>query len=222
MRMKPSSPGRKAISRAKARNAAMLNLLATPGLGSLVCRRWIAGTGQLVLCVAGFAVFMVWFVKEMGQYYSLINMNEPPPPAQPIWQIAVAGLALVAVSWLWSAVTSVSLWREASADNLQSLKNSIAPPLPKLDAAQIALALANVPQWQQQGDAIVRTFQFKDFPAAMKFVDAVAGLAEQAWHHPDIDIRWNKVSLTLTTHDAGGLTQNDFDLAMQFDRLSLR
>jgi 4a-hydroxytetrahydrobiopterin dehydratase len=55
----------------------------------------------------------------------------------------------------------------------------------------------------------------------MKFVDAVAVAAEQAWHHPDIDIRWNKVTLALTTHDAGGLTQKDFDLARQFDQLSL-
>jgi len=222
MPMKPSSPGRKPVSRAKAKNAALLNLLATPGLGSLLCRRWIAGTGQLALCVAGFAVFMVWFVKEMSQYYSLINMNEPPPPAQAIWRIAAAGVSLVIVSWLWSAVTSLSLWREASADNLQSLKNSAAPPMPRLDAAQIAAALALAPQWQRQGDVIARTFQFKGFPAAVKFMNAVAIAAEQAWHHPDIDIRWNKVTLVLTTHDAGGLTQKDFDLARQFDQLSLR
>ena len=94
--------------------------------------------------------------------------------------------------------------------------------MPKLEDAQIVLALATVPDWNRQGDAIARTFQFKDFPAAVKFVDAVAGLAEQAWHHPDIDIRWNKVTLTLTTHDADGLTQKDFDLARQFDQLSLR
>jgi 4a-hydroxytetrahydrobiopterin dehydratase len=55
----------------------------------------------------------------------------------------------------------------------------------------------------------------------MKFVDAVADLAEKSWHHPDIDIRWNKVALTLTTHDVGGLTQKDFSLAKQFDELSL-
>ena len=67
-----------------------------------------------------------------------------------------------------------------------------------------------------------RTFQFKDFPAAIKFVNAVAELAEKAWHHPDIDIRWNKVTLTLTTHDAGGLTEKDFVLARKFDELSLR
>jgi 4a-hydroxytetrahydrobiopterin dehydratase len=94
--------------------------------------------------------------------------------------------------------------------------------MPKLGDAQIAAALAALPQWQRQDDVISRTFQFKNFPAAVRFVDAVAVAAEQAWHHPDIDVRWNKVTLTLTTHDAGGLTQKDFDLARQFDQLSLR
>ena len=53
----------------------------------------------------------------------------------------------------------------------------------------------------------------------MKFVNAVAKAAEKACHHPDIDIRWNKVTLALTTHDAGGLTEKDFDLARKFDRI---
>ena len=88
----------------------------------------------------------------------------------------------------------------------------------KLSAAQIKTALAAVPDWQKKGHTITRTFQFKDFPAAIKFVNAIAKLAEQAWHHPDIDIRWNKVTLTLTTHDAGGLTGKDFKLAKQFDQ----
>ena len=92
----------------------------------------------------------------------------------------------------------------------------------KLTAPEIKTALATVPEWKQPGDAIARTYQFKDFPAAIKFVHAVAELAEHAWHHPDIDIRWNKVALTLTTHDAGGLTEKDFDLARKFDALSLR
>ena len=91
----------------------------------------------------------------------------------------------------------------------------------KLDAAEITKAVGAVPEWKPSGDTIARTFQFKDFPAAIKFVNAVAGLAEQAWHHPDIDIRWNKVTLTLTTHDAGGLTEKDFDLARKFDGLLL-
>jgi 4a-hydroxytetrahydrobiopterin dehydratase len=91
----------------------------------------------------------------------------------------------------------------------------------KLSAEKIKAALTAVPEWRQPGNAISRTYTFKDFPAAMKFVNAVAEMAEQAWHHPDIDIRWNKVTLTLTTHDAGGLTEKDFGLAGQLDRLLL-
>jgi 4a-hydroxytetrahydrobiopterin dehydratase len=89
----------------------------------------------------------------------------------------------------------------------------------KLTASQIKTSLSSVPDWKKKGAAITRTYQFKDFPAAIKFVNAVAKPAEKAWHHPDIDIRWNKVTLTLSTHDAGGLTEKDFSLAKQFDRL---
>ncbi len=88
----------------------------------------------------------------------------------------------------------------------------------RLTAAQIKTALRTVPDWKQRGAAIRRTFAFKDFVAAMRFVNRVAKLAEKAWHHPDIDIRWNKVVLTLTTHDAGGLTAKDFELARELDR----
>ena len=89
----------------------------------------------------------------------------------------------------------------------------------KLNSKDLKTALADVPEWKRKGQAITRTFQFKDFPAAIRFVNAVAKLAESAWHHPDIDIRWNKVTLSLTTHDAGGLTAKDIKLAKQFDRL---
>ena len=89
----------------------------------------------------------------------------------------------------------------------------------KLSVAQIKIRLASVPEWNKRGQVIARTYQFKDFPAAVKFVNAVARLAEKAGHHPDIDIRWNKVMLALTTHDAGGLTDKDFELAGKFDRL---
>ena len=89
----------------------------------------------------------------------------------------------------------------------------------KLNATQIKTALATTPEWKKNQATIARTFVFKDFPAAIKFVNAVAKLAEKAWHHPDIDIRWNKVTLVLTTHDAGGLTRKDFALAKQFDCL---
>ncbi|HMP83532.1 MAG TPA: 4a-hydroxytetrahydrobiopterin dehydratase [Verrucomicrobiota bacterium] len=87
----------------------------------------------------------------------------------------------------------------------------------KLNAKQIKSSLAAVPDWTKRGTTISRTYQFKDFPAAIKFVNAIAKLAEKAWHHPDIDIRWNKVTLTLTTHDQGGLTEKDFALAAKFD-----
>jgi 4a-hydroxytetrahydrobiopterin dehydratase len=89
----------------------------------------------------------------------------------------------------------------------------------KLTTIEIRAARKTVPGWSKKGAAIARTFVFKDFPTAIKFVNAVAGLAEKAWHHPDIDVRWNQVTLTLTTHDAGGLTRKDFKLAKTFDRL---
>ena len=89
----------------------------------------------------------------------------------------------------------------------------------KLAPTDIKEAMSSVPHWQQKAQVIQRTFEFKDFPAAIRFVDAVALLAESAWHHPDIDIRWNKVTLALTTHDEGGLTKKDFDLAIRFDAL---
>lgn len=89
----------------------------------------------------------------------------------------------------------------------------------KLTAIGIKAALAAVPAWKQQKAVISRTFEFKDFLAAMRFVNRVARLAEKAGHHPDIDIRWNRVTLALTTHDEGGLTGKDFTLARQFDRL---
>jgi 4a-hydroxytetrahydrobiopterin dehydratase len=89
----------------------------------------------------------------------------------------------------------------------------------KLNAAQIKTGLRTLPEWKKTGSTLTRTFQLKDFVAAMKFVNAVARFAEKEWHHPDIDIRWNRVTLTLTTHSEGGLTEKDFKLAKQFDRL---
>lgn len=214
--MKLFSPRNRPLNRATARNAALLNLLATPGLGSVVAGRMAAGAGQLLLSIAGFALFMVWFVKEMTQFYGQISGEVE---VRPVGKFLVAGLVLFALAWIWSAVTSLSLMREASSGKEQALKNFAAPPVQKLDEEKVLIALVSVPDWKLAGTTIVRTFQFQDFPAAIKFVAAVAALAEQAWHHPDIDIRWNKVTLTLSTHDAGGLTEKDFALARQFDRL---
>lgn len=69
------------------------------------------------------------------------------------------------------------------------------------------------PGWQQEGSEITRTFEFSDFNESMGFVTRVALEAEKANHHPDIDIRWNKVTLSLSTHSEGGLTAKDLDLA---------
>lgn len=89
----------------------------------------------------------------------------------------------------------------------------------KLKAPEIKTALAGVHEWKRTGSVISRTFKFKGFVPAMKFVNSVARHAEAAGHHPDIDIRWNKVTLALTTHSEGGLTQKDFQLARKFDGL---
>jgi len=218
--MKTFLANRKPVSRAKAKNAALLNQLATPGLGSLLCGCWIAGSGQLVLSVAGFVLVLVWFFKEMIPYYGMMFSDQPPH--LPSLKMLADGGILFGIAWLWSGLTSFTLLREASTGHLRSLEKSAVPPQLKLDEAKILLALASVPNWQKNGGAISRTFQFKDFPAAIKFVDAAAQLAEEEWHHPDIDIRWNKVTLALTTHDAGGLTEKDFALAKKFDELSLR
>jgi 4a-hydroxytetrahydrobiopterin dehydratase len=83
----------------------------------------------------------------------------------------------------------------------------------RLDEAAVADALRRTPGWERAGAVIRRTYRFRDFPEALAFVNRVGGLAEAAGHHPDIDIRYNAVTLALTTHDAGGLTMKDFDLA---------
>jgi 4a-hydroxytetrahydrobiopterin dehydratase len=88
----------------------------------------------------------------------------------------------------------------------------------KLDESEIRAALQNLPQWKLEKGELVRTAIFDDFQEAMKFVNRVAELAENAGHHPDIDIRYNKVRLALVTHDADGITQNDISLAQDIQK----
>jgi len=83
----------------------------------------------------------------------------------------------------------------------------------KLTDAEIGTRLKALPGWTRKGDAIARAFTFKAFAEGIRFVDRVAVLADAADHHPDIDIRWTAVTMTLSTHSAGGLTAKDFDLA---------
>jgi 4a-hydroxytetrahydrobiopterin dehydratase len=82
-----------------------------------------------------------------------------------------------------------------------------------LSDEEITTALAGLPGWRRAGDSITTTVELADFQAAMLFTGAVAYLAEQAGHHPDILIEWNKVTLTLSTHSEGGLTDADMSLA---------
>ena len=84
---------------------------------------------------------------------------------------------------------------------------------------EISARLGGVPGWARQGNSIITTVTRSDFREAMLFTGAVAYLAEQASHHPDILIQWNKVTLTLSTHSAGGLTAADFDLATKINAL---
>ena len=92
--------------------------------------------------------------------------------------------------------------------------------MPALSAEEARSRLAKLPGWQIEAGELIRTFQFKDFLAALEFVNRVGSLAEQAGHHPDIDIRYNRVRLALVTHSAGGLTEKDFDLAAKTQQLS--
>ena len=89
-----------------------------------------------------------------------------------------------------------------------------------LDEQQRSEFLASHPDWTLDGETIIRRFDLEDFKAAMGFVIRVALAAEVADHHPDIDIRWNKVTIALTTHDAGGLTERDTSLAAQIETLA--
>ena len=88
----------------------------------------------------------------------------------------------------------------------------------KLDEAGIVAALRAAPGWERAGAEIRRVYRFADFREALAFVNRVGALAEAAGHHPDIDIRYNTVTLALTTHDAGGLSAKDFDLVRAIDR----
>jgi 4a-hydroxytetrahydrobiopterin dehydratase len=83
----------------------------------------------------------------------------------------------------------------------------------RLDDTAVEKGLQRLPGWERRGNQILKTFVRKDFANAITFVNEVADAAEAAGHHPDIDIRWNKVTLALSSHAEGGLTDRDFQLA---------
>jgi 4a-hydroxytetrahydrobiopterin dehydratase len=89
----------------------------------------------------------------------------------------------------------------------------VMPRPPLLADSDIAAALAGLPGWERAGDEIVCTFECASFPDAIAFVVRIGFFAERADHHPDLDIRWRKVRAALTTHDVGGVTALDMELA---------
>jgi 4a-hydroxytetrahydrobiopterin dehydratase len=88
----------------------------------------------------------------------------------------------------------------------------------RLSDIAIQRELGNLQGWSRRGDVITKTFQFRNFMTGINFVTAVAKAADAADHHPDIDIRYTKVTCALSTHSAGGITQKDLDMAKQIER----
>jgi 4a-hydroxytetrahydrobiopterin dehydratase len=89
--------------------------------------------------------------------------------------------------------------------------------MPALTAKQVTLHLRAIPHWSKRAQTILRTFKFEGFLEGIAFVNRIARKAQKLNHHPDIDIRFDKVTLKLTTHDEGGITEKDFSLARQCD-----
>ena len=87
----------------------------------------------------------------------------------------------------------------------------------KLSEAEITAGLSALPGWAREGDEIVKTFDCGTFPGAVAFVVRIGFFAERADHHPDLDVRWKRVRVALSTHDAGGLTAKDLDLATEIE-----
>ena len=88
----------------------------------------------------------------------------------------------------------------------------------KLSDLEIRRALGALPGWSRKGDAVAKTYSFARFADGIRFVDQVAELADSMNHHPDIDVRYTNITFTLSTHDAGGITQHDLDLAKAIEQ----
>ena len=104
-----------------------------------------------------------------------------------------------------------------SAKSHPALEQRLTLATERLSDIAIQRELGNLPGWSRRADVITKTYQFRDFLTGIDFVNAVAKAAEAADHHPDIDIRYTQVTCALSTHDAGGITQNDLDLAAEID-----
>lgn len=101
------------------------------------------------------------------------------------------------------------------------MDDSTSPPMtPRLSDLEIQRALGSLPGWSRRGTMLTKTFAWPTFARGIEFVDRVAKAADAANHHPDIDIRYSKVTCTLSTHDAGGITEKDLELAGEIERLA--
>lgn len=116
---------KKPLSRTTARNSFLINQLATPGLGSLMAGRWIAGLGQLGLALIGFCLVVAWFLTVLRQLYQQINGEKPPESYSWIGQM---GAVFFGAAWLWSLVTSLSLLRQAREQGNQGQPPKQGPP----------------------------------------------------------------------------------------------
>ncbi|HEV8411239.1 MAG TPA: 4a-hydroxytetrahydrobiopterin dehydratase [Gemmatimonadaceae bacterium] len=95
------------------------------------------------------------------------------------------------------------------------------PPAAKLSDIEIQRELGTLTGWTRKGESLAKTFTFSTFMAGISFVDRVAVAAEKMDHHPDLDIRYTKISVVLSTHSAGGITIHDMNLAREMDRLAV-
>ena len=89
-----------------------------------------------------------------------------------------------------------------------------------LSDSEIEQKLEEIEGWSREGDAITKTFENGDFVGSVKFVESLVGPAEEMGHHPDLEISWDTVTVTISTHSEGGLTAADFELAERVDALS--
>ena len=87
----------------------------------------------------------------------------------------------------------------------------------KLSDLEIRRAMGDLPGWSRKGDAMTKTYSFARFADGIRFVQQIADVADAMDHHPDIDIRYTKVTFSLSSHDAGGITQRDLDLAKKIE-----
>lgn len=89
----------------------------------------------------------------------------------------------------------------------------------RLSEQEIMKSLTDLPEWEREGNAIRRKIKFNEYMDGIQFVNKVSEIAEEADHHPDIDIRYTRILFTLSTHSEGGLTKKDFELAKKIDKL---